>query len=249
MYVEKDIWIEGERLAAPRLVSYGHIAPLPRALTALNVQRFYAVLLLCRHGGVQFGIWPGSRLVGTSGKELTCSGCAVYGPRTTLYLAFACEPQVVELTLSVEGKWRVTRSVAGIRSGKLYAPANMRSAQDNAGYQRLLDLWAKERYTLRYTGGMVPDICQLLVKGKGVFASPVSPSAPAKLRLLYEALPMAFLVEKAGGASTDGSLDSMLQCVVFGCDDRTPICVGSAEDVRRFREHCPRVFDKSLKLG
>lgn len=159
-------------------------------------------------------------------------------------MAFACEAEVCELTLSLDGKWRVTRRIEGISAGKLYAPANMRCAQDNAGYQRLLDLWAQERYTLRYTGGMVPDICQLLVKGKGVFASPVSPKAPAKLRLLYEALPMAFLVEKAGGASTDGSLDSILKSVVFCCDDRTPICVGSSKDVQRFREHCPRVFDK-----
>lgn len=188
----------------------------------------------------QFGVWPGSRLVGTSGRELAFSGCAVYGPRTTLYLAFACEPEVYELTLSLDGKWRVTRRIDGIKPGKLYAPANMRCAQDNRGYQRLLDFWAKERYTLRYTGGMVPDICQLLVKGKGVFASPVSKNAPAKLRLLYEALPMAFLVERAGGGSTDGTLKSILERVVYGCDDRTPICVGSRDEVDRFIEHCPR---------
>jgi sedoheptulose-bisphosphatase len=146
----------------------------------------------------------------------------------------------MELSLSPTGVWLVTRCIDTIGPGKLYAPANMRCAQENDGYRRLLEYWANERYTLRYTGGMVPDICQLLVKGKGVFASPISSAAPAKLRLLYEALPMAFLVEKAGGASTDGDLESILDRVVYSCDERTPICVGSVDDVTRFRKFCPR---------
>jgi sedoheptulose-bisphosphatase len=187
----------------------------------------------------QFGVWPGSRLIGASGRELVCAGCALYGPRTTLYLAFAKETQAVELTLAPDAHWHVTRRVGSIQPGKLFAPANLRAAQDNPGYQRLLDAWIKEQYTLRYTGGMVPDVCQLLVKGKGVFASPVSAAAPAKLRLLYEALPMAFLVEKAGGASTDGGPGSILDRVVLACDERTPVCVGSADEVARFAKHCP----------
>jgi hypothetical protein len=43
-----------------------------------------------------------------------------------------------------------------------------------------------DRYSLRYSGGMVPDVNQLLVKGRGVFVHPSSVKAPAKLRLLYE---------------------------------------------------------------
>ena len=57
-----------------------------------------------------------------------------------------------------------------------------------------------ERYTLRYTGGMVPDVYHILIKGKGVFTNVSSPTAKAKLRLLYECAPIALLVEAAGGA-------------------------------------------------
>lgn len=72
----------------------------------------------------------------------------------------------------------------------------------------------------------------------GVFTSPVSAAAPAKLRLLYEALPMAFIIEKAGGASSDGQA-SILDRIVRSCEERTPICVGSSEEVSRYRELCP----------
>lgn len=49
-------------------------------------------------------------------------------------------------------------------------------------------------YTLRYTGGMVPDIYQIFIKGEGIFTTVGSKSHPAKLRVLYEVAPMSFLV-------------------------------------------------------
>lgn len=45
---------------------------------------------------------------------------------------------------------------------------------------------------------------QIMVKGKGIFVNPVSAAAPAKLRVLYEVGPIAYLIEKAGGKSSDG---------------------------------------------
>jgi sedoheptulose-bisphosphatase len=174
---------------------------------------------------------------------MVCGGCAVYGPRTTLYLAVSQWDHALELSCASGGvgaserTWQVLRRIQEIGPGKLFAPANVRAARDNAGYKRLLDFYITEGYTLRYTGGMVPDVIQILVKGRGVFTSPSSPAAPAKLRLLYEALPMAFLVEHAGGASTDGTT-SVLDRVVRTCDERIPICLGSKGEVNRYIEYC-----------
>lgn len=194
----------------------------------------------------KFGIWSGSKLVGTSGRDIVCAGCAVYGPRTTAYIASKGVNHVQEFSLcsgrrgdaGVSSQWFATRCISEIKPGKLFAPANMRAAQDHPGYAKLLDTYMGSRYTLRYTGGMVPDVTQLLVKGKGVFASPASSAAPAKLRLLYEALPMAFLIENGGGKSSDGSR-SILDRVVKACDERTPICLGSSDEVARYEKHCP----------
>merc|ERR1712032_1071189 len=69
----------------------------------------------------------------------------------------------------------------------------------------------------------------------GVFANPTSPKSPAKLRLSFEAAPVALLVERAGGKSSDGSTGcSLLDVVISGVDQRTALCVGSASEVERF---------------
>lgn len=51
--------------------------------------------------------------------------------------------------------------------GKLFAPGNLRAVQDNPGYAELHKYYMDNKYQLRYTGGMVPDVNQILVKGKG----------------------------------------------------------------------------------
>lgn len=163
----------------------------------------------------------------------------VYGPRTTIYVAADGLDGVLEATLCGEQDttWRVTGCMKEMRDVKLFAPANLRCTQDNEGYERLIQYYMKEKYTLRYTGGMVPDVTQLLVKGGGVFTSPVSKHAPAKLRLLYEALPVAFVIEKAGGRTSDGGA-SLLRRRVQTCDERTAVCFGSEQEVIRFEQYC-----------
>ena len=76
----------------------------------------------------------------------------------------------------------------------MFSPGNLRATFDNAAYERLLSHYIGEKYTLRYTGGMVPDVFQIIVKEKGVFTNVSSPSTKAKLRILFEVAPLALLV-------------------------------------------------------
>lgn len=73
------------------------------------------------------------------------------------------------------------------------------------GYAKLIEYWMEEKYTLRYTGGLVPDICQQFTKGMGVFANPTSKASPAKLRLAFEAAPFGYLVEKVRRATSSST--------------------------------------------
>ena len=114
--------------------------------------------------GTIFGVWPGRGLVGRSGKEIAAAGFAVYGPRTTILLAV--EGHVHEYMLRND-KWIVSDRDKVIKEGKIFAPANLRCAADLEGYSRLVAHWMSNRYTLRYSGGMVPDINHIFEKGKG----------------------------------------------------------------------------------
>jgi sedoheptulose-bisphosphatase len=73
------------------------------------------------------------------------------------------------------------------------------------------------------------------VKGKGVFCNPASPSSKAKLRVLYEVLPIGYVVEKAGGKSSQGD-SSVLDIVIKTTEDRSQVCYGSAGEVARFEQ-------------
>lgn len=113
----------------------------------------------------------------------------------------------------------------------------MRAAQEVNAYGDLIQYWMGNKYTLRYTGGLVPDVCQQFTKGMGIFVNPTSKSAPAKLRLAFEAAPFGLLVERAGGKSSNG-IDgaSILDTQINGIDQRTALALGSSSEVDRFNK-------------
>jgi len=190
--------------------------------------------------GTIYGIWPGSKLVGVKGTELKAAGMGVYGPRTTMTLAVdgiegAHEFLLIDDMSSRHGQWVLSQSFMTVGEGKLFAPGNLRATKDNPGYEQLFNYWYDNQYQLRYTGGMVPDVNQILVKGKGIFANAASKSAKAKLRLLYEVAPIGYIMEKAGGASTNGE-QSVLNLEVQQTEDRSQVAYGSKGEVARFEE-------------
>jgi sedoheptulose-bisphosphatase len=188
--------------------------------------------------GTIFGVWPGDKLVGITGRDQVAAGMGIYGPRTVFCIALKDAPGCHEFLLQDDGKWVHVKETTTIGEGKLFAPGNLRATFDNPNYERLVNFYLGEKYTLRYTGGMVPDVFQIIVKEKGVFTNVTSPSTKAKLRILFEVAPLGLLVEKAGGASSaDGKAISALDVPITGYDQRTEICYGSIGEVRRFEEY------------
>jgi fructose-1,6-bisphosphatase I len=83
---------------------------------------------------------------------------------------------------------------------------------------------------VRYVGSLVADVHRNLLGG-GIFCYPANTRSPSgKLRLLYEANPLAFLVEQAGGAAIDGGR-RILEVVPTALHQRTPLFIGSRNDV------------------
>jgi len=198
--------------------------------------------------GTMIGIWPKSTgLIGATGRDQVTSLIAIYGPRTTVLVAlddgayefsYGCTPEGCQLPDGSFEPWICSRSKIEIaKDCKIFSPANLRAAQEVPGYKRLVDYYMAERYTLRYSGGLVPDVYQQFTKCQGIFSNPTSASSPAKLRLAFEAAPFALLVEKAGGKSSDGVTGgSILDVKITAVDQRTALCIGSANEVDRFND-------------
>jgi len=99
--------------------------------------------------------------------------------------------------------------------------------------------WLKQKdpasarpYSLRYVGTLVADVHRTLING-GIFLYPASPKP--KLRLLYEANPMAMLIEQAGGRATTGT-QRILEVQPTELHQKVPLILGSAEDVKTYEE-------------
>ena len=101
------------------------------------------------------GIWDKKTgMLGATGRDQVTSIVVLYGPRTTALVA--CDDGVYEFTCGTGNKWFASKEKIQIKAeSKIFSPANMRAAQEDEGYNSLLKYWMDERYTLRYSGGLV----------------------------------------------------------------------------------------------
>ena len=182
-----------------------------------------------------FAIWDhsGPDLNGLTGRDLVGSALAVYGSRTTIILYNTQSGRVEELTLLKMGqkeRWIVT--VPDLKIGadaKIFATA-LKSAYEIPSYLRVFEHYCLKGLSLRYSGAFAVDCYQLFIKGHGVYSMLESVAHPSRLQLIYEILPVAFLIEKAGGKTSDGE-KSLLDVPIKGFKQRSSFVAGSANDV------------------
>jgi len=105
------------------------------------------------------------------------------------------------------------------------------------GHLKYVEYLERKGYKLRYSGGFVPDLNQILIKKGGIFSYPALKESPqGKLRLIFELQPMAFIFEQAGGKATDGKED-ILSIKPENLDHRSPIYIGSRHEVGKAKEY------------
>jgi fructose-1,6-bisphosphatase I len=165
------------------------------------------------------------------GTQQVAAGYVLYGPSTVLVLTLGQGVEMFVLDPSIGAYMLVESGLQTPKANKSYSvnEGNRRSFPDS--YQRYLD-WAQERgYSSRYVGSMVADVHRILLKG-GVFLYPPTQKAPnGKLRLMYEANPMAMLIEQAGGKALTAPGQRILDVQPKDIHQRTPVVLGSAEEV------------------
>lgn len=170
-------------------------------------------------------------------RELVCAGYIVYGAGTVLVLStgqgvhgFTLDPSVGEFFLS-------HRDIRIAPQSRSYSCNEAYVAQWDTRLQAWLGSLKDPAagWSARYIGSLVGDFHRNLVKG-GVFLYPPTAKAKqGKLRMLYEAQPLAFLAVAAGGAASDG-VQPLMDKVPLSLHERTPLYVGDAENVARIVE-------------
>jgi fructose-1,6-bisphosphatase I len=174
------------------------------------------------------------------GLKQVAAGYVVYGPSTVLVyttgngvFGFTLDPAIGAYILSHD-QMRMPEQ------GTYYAVNEANIDSFPANYQRyILGLRRGtfgHRYSSRYIGSLVADFHRTLLKG-GVFLYPPTESHPTgKLRLLYEANPLAYIAEEAGGRATDGTR-RILEIQPDGIHQRTSLVLGSVREIEAF-ESC-----------
>ena len=173
-----------------------------------------------------------------AGATQVAAGYAIYGPQTLLVLTVG--NGVYEFTLDREvGSWRLTDGPIRMPQGTPEFAINMSNRRQwHPGIARYVD----ERvdgtagplgrdYNMRWSGSMVADVHRILKRG-GVFLYPADArtTGKARLRLMYEANPMAFLIEQAGGLATDGTT-RMLDVAPQELHQRVGVVLGDRAEV------------------
>lgn len=179
--------------------------------------------------GSIFGIYEDK----LDGHNLKAAVYVVYGPRIELVIAH----ENVELyRLNARNEWRFIQTLHLAKKGKLNACGGTQAGW--AMYHKaLIDSLFAEGYRLRYSGGMVPDLHQILIKGGGLFSYPGTLDKPeGKLRMLFEVFPFAFVFEKAGGYAIDGKTRLLDLVPGAGAHDTAPCFFGSEYEINKVQE-------------
>jgi sedoheptulose-bisphosphatase len=201
--------------------------------------------------GSIFGIWAEKQIVGKTGRSLVGAALSIYGTRTTCSVFNPQSNQVEEMTLMKIGnreKWIVTTPKVELATQAKLFSISSKGIYDNPCLWKIFEQYTNAGFSLRYSGCAALDINQLFVKKQGVYVMLHTIVHPSRLSLLYEMCPLAFLIEKAGGAASDGQ-NNILDLQIGGFEDKANMIAGSKEDVAYICEELNQEGNMSGKKG
>lgn len=180
--------------------------------------------------GSIFGIYEGA----LQGSNLIASAYIVYGPRIELVVAEHGKKPMLYRAFGTE--FKAIGEITLGEKGKLNAPGG---TQQNwtKHHKAFIDSLFAEGYRLRYSGGMVPDLHQILLKGGGLFSYPGTTDKPeGKLRQLFEVIPFAFMYEQAGGQALDNNGTRLMELIPRHPHDTSPCFFGSNYEIASLKQ-------------
>lgn len=179
--------------------------------------------------GSIFGIYKNE----ISSENLVAAAYTLYGPRLEMVV---CENSPKLYRLNPQGEFVFINELKLKEKGKLNATGATQKGWSEK-HKKLVNSLFDEGYRLRYSGAMVSDLHQILIKGGGLFSYPATTDAPnGKLRVTFEVLPFAFIYEKAGGATTNGTSNSLFEIKIEKIHQTSPCFFGSKYEIAKLHE-------------
>ncbi|PRY26429.1 D-fructose 1,6-bisphosphatase [Aliiruegeria haliotis] len=250
--VEEVIWLKDTVAAGDYIVYFDPLDGSSNLDVNLSVGSIFSIVQLPE--AVEVG---DDKSVLRPGTEQICAGYSIYGPATTLVVTLGHGVHEFVNHLGT-GEFRIV-------SGNMRVPEDSNEFSINASRygdwdqpvrQYIEECIAGEsgprckRFNMRWSGSMVVDIHRILTRG-GVFLYPVDQAnrgSGGKLRLMYEANPMALLIEQAGGAASTGEA-RILDVVPTSIHERAPVVLGSRTEVDRIEQHHRKEHDPAVSDG
>ena len=180
--------------------------------------------------GSIFGIYSGE----LKGENLVASAYIVYGPRVELvYVERGMKPL---LCGGYQETFRELGEITLNEKGNLNGPGGTQQNWSNT-HKNFIDGLFQDGYRLRYSGGMVPDLHQILLKGGGLFSYPATTDKPnGKLRQLFEVIPFALIYEQAGGEAINDKGERLLELTPSHLHDTSPCFFGSKYEINALKD-------------
>ncbi len=170
------------------------------------------------------------------GCRQVAAGYILYGSSIVFVLTTGNGVDMFVLDQSIGAFVLVNHGIRIPPANKIYSINEAYTENFPGGFRDYLNWAHGSGYSSRYIGSMVADIHRTLLKG-GVFLYPPTKTHPeGKLRLMYEANPMAFIMEQAGGVAVSNG-ERILDIKPADLHQRTSVVMGSPEEVEHVRRH------------
>ncbi len=164
-----------------------------------------------------------------TGNNIVASIYVVFGPRIEMVI---CDGETVKLYRMKNTDFYYVKDIKMNESGTLNSPGSTQQCW-YPHHKEMINKMFEENYELSYSGGMVPDLHHILVRGGGLFSYPGASDKPeGKLRQLFEVFPYAHIFETAGGGATNGQA-RVLEIETRHIHDTSPCFFGSNSEINR----------------
>jgi len=166
------------------------------------------------------------------GRNIVMAGYSLYGGSTQLVVCKYGKVDIFSLD-EISDKWSMIFTNYKMKDqGNIYSINESYKTIYNSKYNEYIDSLIYEKYNMRWVGSLVADFHRTLIKGGVILYPGNKKNKKGKIRLVYEAYPLAYIIEKADGMSYDGNVNSILN-IPFPKDihERTPIFFGSEYEI------------------